>query len=71
MPDSDIWWIRFKVDGVEHREKMVRRKKREGVRCRRWSNARLVMPALAKLPARRIDRLLPFGRPGQEDLAPA
>ncbi len=24
-PGSDIWWIRFKADGVEHREKVVRR----------------------------------------------
>ena len=25
VPGSDIWWIRFKVDGVEHREKVGRR----------------------------------------------
>lgn len=25
MPSSDIWWIRFKVGGVEHREKVGRR----------------------------------------------
>jgi len=22
VPGSDIWWIRFKVDGVEHLEKI-------------------------------------------------
>jgi hypothetical protein len=25
VPGSDIWWIRFKVNGVEHREKVGRR----------------------------------------------
>jgi hypothetical protein len=25
VPGSDIWWIRFKVAGVEHREKVGRR----------------------------------------------
>ncbi len=25
VPGSGIWWIRFKVDGVEHREKVGRR----------------------------------------------
>ncbi|MFY9938754.1 MAG: hypothetical protein WAK33_17880, partial [Silvibacterium sp.] len=25
VPGSDIWWIRYKVDGVEHREKVGRR----------------------------------------------
>jgi len=25
LPGSDIWWIRFKVDGIEHREKVGRR----------------------------------------------
>jgi len=23
VPGSDIWWVRFKVDGVEHREKVA------------------------------------------------
>ena len=25
VPGSGIWWIRFKADGVEHREKVGRR----------------------------------------------
>jgi hypothetical protein len=25
IPGSDLWWIRFKVDGMEHREKVGRR----------------------------------------------
>ena len=25
VPDSGIWWIRYKVEGVEHREKVGRR----------------------------------------------
>ena len=25
VPDSGIWWIRYKVGGVEHREKVGRR----------------------------------------------
>ena len=24
VPCSDIWWIRYKIDGVEHREKVGR-----------------------------------------------
>jgi hypothetical protein len=24
-PASDIWWIRYKINGVEHREKVGRR----------------------------------------------
>ena len=25
MPSSNVWWIRFKINGVEHREKVGRR----------------------------------------------
>jgi len=62
MPGSDIWWIRFKVAGVEHREKVGRRG--DAIKLYKIRKADILRGV--KMPANMKDKGIKFSLLAQE-----
>ncbi len=62
VPGSGIWWIRFKDDGVEHREKVGRR----GDVIKRYKIRKADILRGVKMPANMKDKGIKFSVLAQE-----
>jgi hypothetical protein len=64
VPGSEIWWIRYKIAGVEHREKVGRR----GDAINLYKIRKADMLRGIKMPANMCTKGIKFSVPAQKQL---